>query len=141
MTRLIAAILTVLILFGCASTHDIKRDGHNVFGGGGFIDDQLGPGLYLIKAFSNMSPFVTTASAAQTFEYRAKQLCSSGYTEVHPITDAYQSSLPNPSVAVKGAGLIDTPKWIVTSKIGHILCNDSPISAYEAWMFVTPENE
>lgn len=101
MSRRIAALLIVLTLVGCASTHDIKRDGHNAFGGGGFIDDQLGPGLYLIKAFSNISPFVTAGSAAQTFEYRAKQLCSSGYTEVHPITDAYQSSLPNPSLAVK----------------------------------------
>lgn len=133
--------MSALIVSGCASTHDIKRDGHNFFGGGGFIDDQVGPGLHLIKAFSNISPFVTTSSAAKTFEYRANQLCPDGYVEIRAITDAYQSSTPNPSVPVKGVGTVDLPKAIISSKIGHILCNDSPISAYEAWMLITPESE
>jgi hypothetical protein len=120
--------------------HDIKRDGHNFFGGG-FIDDQIGPGLHFIKAFSNTSPFVTSESAAKTFQYRADQLCPNGFTEVRKIVSAYQSSTPNMPVPIKGVGLIDTPKSVITSKIGHVLCNDSPISLYEAKMLVTPENE
>jgi hypothetical protein len=94
----------------------------------------------LIKAFSNLSPFVTPDSAAKTFEYRAKQLCPGGYTEIRAITDAYRSSLPAPTVAVKDV-LIDMPKPVITSKIGHVLCSDSPISAYEATMLVTPASE
>lgn len=52
-----------LMLCGCASTHHIGRDGLNVLGGG-FIDDKVGPGLCLIKGFSNRSPFVTADAAA-----------------------------------------------------------------------------
>lgn len=50
--------------------------------GGGYIDDEIGPGLYMIKAFGNPSMFVITDAAADTYEYRAKQLCPQGYEEI-----------------------------------------------------------
>ena len=132
----------LLLASACSSTHDLKRDGFNVFGGG-FIDDKKGPGLYLIKAFSNTSPFATPESAAKTFQLRATELCPSGYKEVRATAAAYKTKS-----AVSVGTLIDKPTLdipapspVVSSKIGHVLCSDSPLSFYEATMLVTPEGE
>jgi hypothetical protein len=135
--------LTILaMLSACSSNHDLKRDGFNIFGGG-FIDDQIGPGLHLIKAFSNTSPLATPDSAAKTFDNRARQLCPTGYTEVRVVSDAYKSMTPGPMVQVPNQpGLsVQGPGPVVTSKIGHVLCNNSPITLHEAKALVTPENE
>lgn len=121
-------LLLILLLTACSSTHDLKRDGLSMFGGG-FIDEQVGPGLYLVKAFSNISPIPMPDSAANTFRYRAEQLCPVGYDEVRTLANAYRSS--------SGA----TPPPVVTSKIGHIRCTDSPLSLHEARAFVSPESE
>ena len=105
------------------------------------MDDQLGPGLYLIKAFSNLSPFVTAESAAKTFDYRAKQLCPSGFTEIRYVVAAYNSSIQPVSVPIKGSQNLDLPGYVTTAKIGHVLCNGSPITPYEAKALVAPESE
>jgi len=136
-------LLLVLLLAACSSTHDLKRDGLNFFGGG-FIDEQVGPGLYLVKAFSNMSPIPTPDSAARTFLFRAKQLCPAGYEEVRTVADAYESSSAATVVIpdIKRPGLsVVAPPPVVTSKIGHIRCIDSPLTLYEAKAFVSPESE
>lgn len=112
--------------------------------GGGFIDDQVGPGLYLIKAFSNTSPLATPDSAAKTFRYRAEQLCPTEYEEVRTVVDAYKSSIGGMEIAPdpKQPGLtVPVPPPVITSKIGHIRCSDSPLSLYEAKVLVTPEGE
>lgn len=129
----------VITLAACSSTHDLKRDGFNIFGGG-FIDETVGPGLYLIKGFSNTSPIATPDSAAKTFEYRAQQLCPNGYTEVRAVSDAYASMTPGALVPVPNANLaVPGPKAVITSKIGHVLCVDSPLTLYEARMLFAPE--
>ena len=130
----------LLLVSACSSTHDLKRDGINVFGGG-FLDDQKGPGLYLIKAFSNTSPFATPESAAKTFGLRASELCPSGYKEVRATTAAYKTkSAVSVGTLINNPTLdIPAPSPVVSSKIGHILCEDSPLSLYEATMLVTPE--
>lgn len=136
-------LLLTLLLAACSSTHDLKRDGLNMFGGG-FIDEQVGPGLYLVKAFSNISPIPTPDSAAKTFRYRAEQLCPAGYEEVRTLANAYRSSSGAMIITpdIKRPGLsVDAPPPVVTSKIGHIRCIDSPLSLYEARAFVSPESE
>lgn len=126
-------LVTLLAIGACSSTHDLKRDGTNIFGGG-FIDDKIGPGLYLIKAFSNTSFFATHESAAETFEYRAMQLCPNGYEELRVISDAYESMTPGPTVPVPGfpGVAVSGPKQVITSKIGHVRCRDAPITYKEA---------
>jgi hypothetical protein len=138
--------LLVLLLCGaCSSTHDLKRDGPNYLGGGGFIDDEIAPGVYRIKGFSNTSPFATPDSAAKTFLLRAKQLCTTGYEEVRSVADSYQSSLNGgltvaPSPKTLAVTLL-LPPPVITSKIGFIRCDNSPLSLYEAQMLVAPERE
>ncbi|MNR83674.1 hypothetical protein D3C72_144560 [compost metagenome] len=133
-------VASLLLLCACSSTHDLKRDGANFFGGG-FIDDQIGEGFYLIKGFSNESIFVTKESAANTFEYRAKQLCPEGFAEVRAITNAYKSAtpgMPNPFLTLQ---VIETPRNVITSKIGYVLCRNSPIALEEAQAIVVSRTE
>jgi len=136
------ALTVFAMLSACSSNHDLKRDGFNIFGGG-FIDDQIAPGLHRIKAFSNTSPLATPDSAAKTFANRAKQLCPTGYTEVRVVSDAYRSMTPGPMVQLPNQpGLIaQGPGPVVTSKIGHVLCDGSPISLNEAKKLVAPEDQ
>lgn len=138
-------LLVLLLNCACSSTHDLKRDGPNYFGGGGFIDDKMAPGVYRIKGFSNTSLFATPDSAAKTFRYRAVQLCPAGYDEVRSVAASYRAlnggvtvapdPVKNPSVTVA------LPSPVITSKIGFIRCRDSPLSLYEAQMLVAPKND
>lgn len=139
-------LLVLLLTSACSSTHDLKRDGPNYLGGGGgFIDDEMAPGVYRIKGFSNTSPFSTPDSAAKTFRYRAEQLCPAGYDEVRSVADSYRSLSGGVTVAPdpinSPAVSIALPPPVITSKIGFIRCNDSPLSLYEAQMLVAPTSD
>lgn len=113
-------LLVALSLAGCSSNHDLKRDGPNLFGGG-FVDEEVRPGLYLIKAFSNTSPLSTLESAKRTFIRRADALCGTGeYTIVNSNLDSYQSSTPL------------TPPPRVSFMAGHVLCSNSKMSVEDA---------
>ncbi len=111
-------LCAAFILTACGSTHDLKKDGFNLLGEGGFIDQEVRPGLFLIKAFGNSFIFQSVDGAKSTFSYRATQLCPSGYREVRVLYD----------YRVKG-----------TSKIGHVLCNDSELPFVDAKKLVTPD--
>ncbi|MCK6391475.1 MAG: hypothetical protein L6Q40_10735 [Azonexus sp.] len=125
MRPLVLLILTIVM--GCASDHDLKRDGPNLFGGG-FIEDEIKPGLYLIKAFSNTSPFSTLDSAKRTFMKRADALCGKdSYTIVNSNLDSYDSSFP----------LSPPPK--ISFMAGHVLCSSSRITLEEAKKIVSVE--
>lgn len=129
----IPIIVLTIGLGACVSTHDLKRDGANLFGGG-FIDEELGPGFFILKGYSNLSPFSTPNSAAKTFHLRAEGLCPNGYTEVAASTHAYQSS-PSGEITIKKT-TVHLPGNTVTSKSGYVLCSDSPISSKEAAAYV-----
>ncbi|MFZ2334469.1 MAG: hypothetical protein WAW35_06105 [Sideroxyarcus sp.] len=137
-------LLALLLGSACSSTHDLKRDGPNYLGGGGFIDDEIAPGVYRIKGFSNTSLFATPDAAAKTFRLRAEQLCPAGYEEVRSVANSYRPQ--NGEVAVRPdpknpavTALLPPPP--ITSKIGFVRCNDSTLSLYEVQMLVTPESE
>ncbi|ABR91837.1 Hypothetical protein mma_0677 [Janthinobacterium sp. Marseille] len=133
-------VASLFLLCACSSTHDLKRDGANLFGGG-FIDDQIGEGFYLIKGFSNDSIFVTRESAANTFEYRAKQLCPEGFAEVRTVANAYKSAIPGMPNPYPALQLIETPRNVITSKIGYVLCGNSPITLEQAKAIVVSRTE
>lgn len=112
--------MLLALISGCASDHDLQRDGQNVFGGG-FIDEEHGVGLYLVRAFSNISPFSTPNSAFQTFTKRAETLCQGkGYKIVNSNLGTYDTSIPM------------TPPPKVTFMAGNILCSDSTLTFDEA---------
>ncbi|MCB1727227.1 MAG: hypothetical protein KDI22_07335 [Gammaproteobacteria bacterium] len=48
-------LLLCIVLAGCSSSHDLKRDGENLFGGG-FADREITPGLYQLTASANTTP-------------------------------------------------------------------------------------
>jgi hypothetical protein len=108
--------LVACSLAGCASDHDLKRNGYNVMGGG-FIDDEVRPGLYLIKGYSNFAvlPSLERDGAAKTFFRRADALCGAGaYTVVNYNLGTYSASVH------------------VTFMAGHVLCTNSGITVEEA---------
>jgi len=103
-------------LMGCASDHDLKRNGYNVMGGG-FIDDEVRPGLYLIKGYSNFAvlPSLERDGAARTFFRRADALCGAGaYTVVNYNLGTYSASVH------------------VSFMAGHVLCANSGITIEDA---------
>jgi hypothetical protein len=112
-------LLPVIICYalaGCASDHDLKHNGYN-FMGGGFIDDEIRPGLYLVKGYSNfaMLPSLERDGAAKTFFRRADALCGAGaYTVVNYNLGTYSASVH------------------VTFMAGHVLCANSGITVEEA---------
>lgn len=143
-TRRALLLLLPLLNCACSSTHDLKRDGPNYLGGGGgFIDDEMAPGVYRIKGFSNLALFATPDSAAKTFRYRAEKLCPAGYDEIRSSLNSYRSSsggvtiVPDPKNPIP----VELPPPVITSKIGFVRCNDSPLSFREAQMLVTADDE
>jgi len=117
----------LIIAAGCASNHDLKRDGQNLFGGG-FIEDEIKPGLYLIRAFANITPFYGLESAKRTFMNRADALCGKGsYTIVNSNLDSYPSSIPM------------RPVSNINFMAGHIICSNSSITLEEAKKIVSIE--
>jgi hypothetical protein len=121
----IAIVIAAGVLWGCASDHDLKRSPVN-FMGGGYIDDTVAPGIFLIKAFSNNLVIATSDAANRTFQNRAASLCPAGYTEVRSVEASRNSGVGRPNDEVK-------------SKIGYVRCNDSPLTLHEARALVAPE--
>lgn len=112
--------MAIALISGCASDHDLKRDGLNFFGGG-YIDDELGVGLYSVKGFGNSALFSTPDAAYKTFANRAETLCKGkGYQIIN-------SNLGTHDTLSSG-----TASLKVTFMAGNILCSDSPITFEEA---------
>lgn len=114
---ILLAVVIAGTLTGCASDHDLKRDGYNWAGGGGFIDDEIRPGLYSIKAYSNASiiPSLEKDGAARTFLKRAHALCGTGgFFVINKNLGTYSASVH------------------VTFVAGHVLCANSSLTVEEA---------
>lgn len=112
----LSGLVVIVLISGCASDHDLKRDGQNFFGGG-YIDDELGVGLYSIKAFSNSSPFSTPDSAKKTFTNRAETLCKGTHYKII-----------NSNLGTHDASSAGAPPLKVSFMAGNILCSNSPIT-------------
>lgn len=116
----LTVLIVITLITGCASDHDLKRNGPNFFGGG-YIDDELGIGLYSVKGFSNYPPLSTPDSAYKTFANRSEALCKGiGYKIINANHGAYATSTPG------------TPPLPIIFIAGNILCADSPITLEEA---------
>jgi len=128
------ALLTLVVAGGCTSTHNLKTDGHNPLGGG-FADEEIRSGLYLLTATGNMSPWPSFTAANGTWRGRADQLCGkNAYQEITISRDAgYQGTTPT---YVSPSMMLDIPRHN-TSVSGYVLCNASGMTRNEAIKYLT----
>lgn len=124
----------LIVLCGCASTHNLKTDGSNPFGGG-FADQEIVPGLYYMTAIGNTSPWPSFSAAIGTWRGRADQLCGKdAYQELTASTAAgFQGFTP---AYVRPGLMLDVPKYN-TSISGYILCASSRMTRNEAIKYLT----
>jgi hypothetical protein len=115
-----AICTSLLVLFGCASSHDYNKDGYNLFGGG-FRDSQRLPGFYYIKARSNLALVVSHDAAEQTWRQRAEELCKpAGYIEIR-VHESVED--------ISEYGNTGHP---LAARSGYALCKNSPTTYEQA---------
>ncbi|MBL9217001.1 MAG: hypothetical protein JNG82_00825 [Opitutaceae bacterium] len=125
--RLFSLIVLSLALAGCASYNDLNgRKGMSSTGG--FRDQKLGDGLFLITAMSGFAPWENQAGARKTFSRRAVELCGDDRFTVLWFDEQSMSA----------TGL---DAHIVTTAIGYALDKDSPLSGDEAKRIINAERE
>lgn len=129
-------VLASAILAGCASTHNLKTEGNNLFGGG-FIDRELRPGLYRMTARSNNAVWPSFAAARSTWQARAEELCGKdSYTTFDTATSEGRAH-PVPFVLRPGVVL---PAYTYNATIsGYLLCKSSSLTVDQARDFLRAE--
>lgn len=137
--RNIFVFLLPFSFVSCSSTHDLKNEGINPFGGG-YIDDLLGDGLYLIKAFANLS-IKAHESAGETFQRGAKTLCKNGYQEINLVADSHAAQKSALVWLPQGKSVIPilTKGMRFDSKIAYVQCLDSKLNHEEVEKIIIPE--
>jgi len=128
---LLACIGLAAIIGGCASTHNL-RDGMNVFGGG-FIEEDLRPGLYEMSARANTGLWPSYDAAAQTWRLRAESLCgAAGFVD---IAISEHSGGKVAETYVWRAGMLPVARYNAV-KSGYVLCKTSGMSTEQALTFL-----
>jgi tetratricopeptide (TPR) repeat protein len=122
----------VLVMGGCASSHNYRLDGANPLGGG-FSDRELKPGFYELLARSNAAPWASFDAARATWTKRAHQLCGDqGFLEIVQSEDSGRSgTMPS---YVRGQ-VFDLPRYN-TSIAGYVLCKSAGITLDEAHQYL-----
>lgn len=131
-------VSAVLTIGGCASTHNLKTDGANIFGGGGFIGEELRPGLYRMSARSNMAIWPSFAAASETWKIRADQLCGKNAYENFETTQSDGRGVTVPILVptrgiVVERGLAQTYNATMS---GYVLCTSAHMTIPEAKDFL-----
>lgn len=113
--------MTVLVgLAGCASTHDLST-GNNMLGGG-YKQEEMGPGLFYIYARSNHAPWTNLEAARNTWRTGAERACfSADYDELNVRENEKDTGLQN------SAGV----RYLVTERTGYVKCDSSTLSNSE----------
>lgn len=111
----------ILLTSGCASYHNLNKDGSNSLGGG-FYDNEIHERFYYIVAKTNFAPWTNFSAAHKTFNRRAIELCnSSNYT----IIDVNESEYEH--VQTAGAA-----KYIISQVKGYVVCEPETMSVAAA---------
>ena len=133
--RCIGLVLAALMLSACASTHNL-REGPSLLGGG-FIEEQLRPGLYRLRARSDGSMWPTFEAARSTWSQRADLLCGKdSYLSFDTDTNPGQRQ-PVP-VFLPGQPVISVSTFNATIT-GYVLCASSTWSVDQARDFIRSE--
>lgn len=116
----LAFALVVAGLAGCASTHDLST-GSNMLGGG-YQQEEMGPGLYYIYARSNHAPWTNIEAARITWRNGAERAClSAAYDELSIQEGEKDTGLQNSSGV----------RYLVTERTGYAKCDSSTLSDAE----------
>lgn len=115
-----ALILLAAGLSACASSHDLSK-GENMLGGG-YKQEEMGPGLFYIYARSNHAPWVNIEAARTTWRNGAERAClSAEYDELNIQENEKDTGLRN------GAGVA----YLVSERTGYAKCDSSTLSNAE----------
>lgn len=136
---ILALACGAVLLASCSSTHNLKTDGTNVMGGG-FLDDEVVPGIHRLTASSNRAPWPSMDAARETWKYRADQLCGK---------DAHQSFETSVS---DGLGAVPTIIFLPSASMfvlqsynasigGYVVCSSTGMSIPQAQRFLLAREE
>ncbi|MCE2746827.1 MAG: hypothetical protein LW710_13105 [Burkholderiales bacterium] len=116
----LAGLASVVSLAGCASTHDLTK-GNNMMGGG-YKQEELGPGLFYIYARSNHAPWANMEAARATWRTGAERACGSAeYDELFIKETERDTGLQNSSGV----------RYLVTERTAYAKCDSSSLSKEE----------
>lgn len=116
----LAGFAGLLGLAGCASTHDLTK-GTNMLGGG-YKQEEIGPGLFYIYARSNHAPWANIEAARATWRTGAERACASAdYDELKIEESEKDTGLQNSSGV----------RYLVTERTGYAKCDSSTLSKEE----------
>lgn len=112
-----AFILMAAGLSACASNHDLSK-GNNMLGGG-YKQEEMGPGLFYIYARSNHAPWVSVEAARTTWRNGAERAClSAEYDEINIQENERDTGLQNSSGV----------RYLVSERTGYAKCDSSTLS-------------
>ncbi|HEX4856256.1 MAG TPA: hypothetical protein VFV28_05550 [Limnobacter sp.] len=115
-----AALSLMAGLAACASNHDLST-GSNMLGGG-YRQEELGPGLFHVYARSNHAPSPGIDAARVTWRNGAEKACGSAdYDELSIRESERDTGLQNSSGV----------RYWVTERTGYAKCDSSTLSAAE----------
>ncbi|MCZ8015851.1 MAG: hypothetical protein O9274_09155 [Limnobacter sp.] len=104
-------------LSACASNHDLTQ-GSNMLGGG-YKQDELGPGLFHLYARSNHAPWANYDAARTTWRNGAERACGSAeYDELSVRESERDTGLQN------SGGV----RYLVTERTGYAKCDSTTLS-------------
>ncbi len=121
MTKL-SLYVALLLLVGCASTHDMSNGGPSALGGG-YLEEKVFDGVYRLEVKLDRLPWSSQSSANEKWHKRAVQLCEDkGYRELnargrseHQLSYGY--SLPI------GGGVFMSGSSAIYGKRGYVVCS------------------
>lgn len=116
-------LYTLLIagVAGCASTHDLTK-GNNMLGGG-YKQEEKGPGLFYIYARSNHAPWTNLEAARITWRTGAERACASADFDELAIEENEKDTGLQTSTGVR---------YLVTERTGYAKCDSSTLSSSKA---------
>lgn len=107
-------------LAACASKHDLSQ-GSNMLGGG-FKQEELGPGVFYLYARSNHAPWANYEAARITWRNGAEKACGSAeYDELSVRESERDTGLQNSSGV----------RYLVTERTGFAKCDSTTLSNEE----------
>ena len=112
--------LSLFILAGCSSYHNINKDGESYLGGG-FKDSVIADGVFKITAKTNFAPWTNFDAANKTFNRRAKELCAGNYNVIKSSEEEFEH------LETEGAA-----KYIISRVEGYVRCEFSKLTDEEA---------
>lgn len=115
-----ATLMLLGSLTACASNHDLSTGGNLL--GGGYRQDELGPGLFYVYARSNHAPNPGMEAARATWRNGAEKACRSAeYDELNIRESERDTGLQNNSGV----------RYLVTERTGYVKCDSTPLSSSE----------